>query len=67
MALGERMDQFSELMDFDLDLVGFDCVAELDWDDPPTCPFKPGCGLTVRDCPLKARLAQISRAPRRLQ
>ena len=56
-----------ELDGFELDLTGFDCAGELEPDQPPDCPFKPGCGLTVKDCPLRQRLLQIARAPRLLQ
>jgi hypothetical protein len=61
--------QAFELEGFDPDLTGFDCEAEVTcgW-SKWTCPFRPGCGVTrPQDCPLKARLSRIARAPKRVQ
>lgn len=56
------------LRGFDLDLVGFDCAAELDFTEAPRCPFKPGCGKTPGpECPLMRQLATIIRPPPRWQ
>jgi len=61
-------DQMYELDGFDLDIVGFDCLGEIEHGEPWACPFQPGCGAPrPADCPLRQRLAQISRAPRRRQ
>lgn len=70
MGLGihERIEQYHELEGFDLDLVGFDCAAELGWATRWRCPFDPGCGSNhPSECPLMKRLAQVARAPRRRQ
>lgn len=56
-----------DVVGFDIDLVGFDCAMEIERDEPYVCPFKPGCGKSVDDCPLKAQLLRILRAPRRVQ
>ena len=52
---------------FDLDLVGFDCAGEIEPGAPWECPFRPGCGLAVKDCPLKAQMLRVLRAPGRVQ
>ena len=67
MMLDDRMQREIELDGFDPDLVGFDCAGWLEPTDPPDCPWQPGCGRTVHQCPLKARLMQIARAPQRMQ
>jgi hypothetical protein len=60
--------RYYELDGFDPDLVGFDCFGEIERDDPaPRCPFKPGCGLPLAQCPLRAQLFRIARAPKRVQ
>ena len=68
-----RLEKMVELDGFDLDLTGWDCADDFERDangfypvDPP-CPFQPGCGLMVRDCPMRERLAMVARAPRRMQ
>jgi hypothetical protein len=63
-AMSPDMQKMVELDGFDLDLTGFDCAGEIEHGDPPDCPFKPGCGLTVKDCPLRIQLAKVSRAPK---
>jgi len=67
-----RLEKWNELHGFDLNFTGFDCAGEIERDPYDgsvdlRCPFQPGCGLTVKDCPLRVRLAMISRAPRRMQ
>lgn len=56
---------------FDLDLVGFQCVLELDVDTPPDgklCPFTPGCGRQWgHQCPLELRRLAIAQGTRKLQ
>ena len=56
------------LDDFDLDLVGFNCLGEIDPAEPWSCPFQPGCGAkNSDDCPEAKRRAQILMMPRRQQ
>lgn len=64
----DLVERWQELVGFDLDLVGFHCLGEVEINEPWRCPFRPGCGVTApSDCPLMKRLAQISRMPRRRQ
>jgi hypothetical protein len=65
--LTEMLQRDQELDGFDVELVGFDCAGEIEPDQPPNCPWKPGCGLTVKDCPLMKRLAMVCHAPKRVQ
>jgi hypothetical protein len=56
------------LGDFDLDLVGFNCLGEIDPAEPWVCPFQPGCGAKdPNDCPETKRRARILAVPRRRQ
>lgn len=64
----DLVDRWRELAGFDLDLVGFHCIGEVEGGEPWRCPFRPGCGAPgPSDCPLMKRLAMISRAPYRRQ
>ena len=60
-----------ELAGLDPDLVGFDCIYEIDredWDKPWSCPFKPSCGAkSPSECAAAKQLAKISPAPERMQ
>jgi hypothetical protein len=64
-----------DLDNFDLDLVGFNCIDELhdEWMEAGEkfrfhCPFRPGCGATrTPDCPLMKRRAQVLLAPEKKQ
>ena len=56
------------LDDFDFDLIGFNCLGEIDPAEPWSCPFQPGCGAkNADDCPEAKRRAQILMMPRRQQ
>jgi hypothetical protein len=56
------------LDDFDLDLVGFNCRGEINFAEPWTCPFQPGCGAkSAGNCPEAKRRAQILAMPRKRQ
>jgi hypothetical protein len=53
---------------FALDLVGFLCDREHEWDDSQVCPFNPGCGAkSYADCPLMKRRALITNVSKRKQ
>jgi len=56
-------DQDGDIAGFDIDLVGFDCIAEIepeDWGKAWRCPFRPGCGAaSARDCPLRKQLSRV--------
>ena len=64
VELSER----NALDDFDLDLVGFNCLGEIDPTEPWSCPFQPGCGAkNSGDCPEAKRRAQILAVSRKRQ
>jgi len=64
----DLVDRWQELAGFDLDLVGFHCLGEVEFNEPWRCPFRPGCGsMGPSECPWMKRLASISRAPYRRQ
>jgi hypothetical protein len=66
-TLSER-DKRAELTGFDLNLTGFDCAHEVEYGEPWSCPFIPGCSAgEPSKCPLATQFAQIQRAPKRSQ
>jgi hypothetical protein len=70
MSLGfsRRMEQERQLDGFELDLAGYLCAWELEYDDPRVCPFDPGCGATTYEqCPLMKRRALILLGPEKRQ
>ena len=68
MNMEDLMWRMHTLKGFDLEHVGFNCWGEIELDDPdPRCPFKPGCGLPLKDCPLRRQQAMVGHAPRRPQ
>src|SRR5262245_40457768 len=51
-----------DLDGFELHLVGFDCLGEIEYPNPWGCPFTPGCGAaTSTDCPLMRRRVLVAR------
>jgi hypothetical protein len=63
-----------DLIGFDLELTGFDCIDEFiaPWDRDPArpwvCPLEPGCGAkTLSECAAAKQLAKVLPAPKRMQ
>jgi hypothetical protein len=46
---------------FEIDLVGYPCKYQVEWDAAQICPFNPGCDAkTYAECPLMKRRAMIA-------
>jgi hypothetical protein len=70
MAIGDHpgAGKYRALKGFDVDHTGIDCADLIEWDEPrDVCPFTPGCGKKVSDCPLQIQRAMICEPPKRAQ